>query len=83
MMQMFQGVFSLRVSAVLEKMCIRDSWTALPRLRRACGDRAVLRTVHYFEENARTLAQRAALAAGDFAAFARLVEKSGHSSFEC
>ena len=29
------------------------------------------------------LAQRAALAAGDFAAFARLVEKSGHSSFEC
>ena len=29
------------------------------------------------------LAQRDALAAGDFAAFARLVEKSGHSSFEC
>ena len=46
-------------------------------------DRAVLRAIHYFEENARTLAQRDALVAGDFAAFARLVEKSGHSSFEC
>ena len=55
----------------------------LPECRRQCGDRAVLRAIHYFEENARTLAQRDALAAGDFAAFARLVEKSGHSSFEC
>ena len=55
----------------------------IPELRRLHGDRAVLRAIHYFEENARTLAQRDALAAGDFAAFARLVEKSGHSSFEC
>ena len=68
---------------VLGQVKEQEFWTALPRLRRACGDRAVLRAVHYFEENARTLAQRAALAAGDFAAFARLVEKSGHSSFEC
>ena len=68
---------------VLGQVKEQEFWTALPRLRRACGDRAVLRTVHYFEENARTLAQRDALVAGDFAAFARLVEKSGHSSFEC
>ena len=58
-------------------------WQELPRLREQCGDRAVLRAIHYFEENARTLAQRDALVAGDFSAFARLVEKSGHSSFEC
>ena len=68
---------------VLGQVPETDFWAALPRLRTACGDRAVLRAIHYFEENARTLAQRAALAAGDFAAFARLVEKSGHSSFEC
>ena len=68
---------------VLGQVKEQEFWTALPRLRRACGDRAVLRAVHYFEENARTLAQRDALVAGDFAAFARLVEKSGHSSFEC
>ena len=57
-------------------------WQELPRLRACCGDRAVLRAIHYFEENARTLAQREALTAGDFAAFVRLVEASGHSSFE-
>ena len=57
-------------------------WQELPRLREQCGDRAVLRAIHYFEENARTLAQREALTAGDFAAFVRLVEASGHSSFE-
>ena len=39
-------------------------WAALPALRKACGDRAVLRAIHYFEENARTLAQRDALQAG-------------------
>ena len=56
-------------------------WRELPRLRACCGDRAVLRAIHYFEENARTLAERDALRAGDFPAFLRLVEASGHASF--
>ena len=56
-------------------------WAALPALRKACGDRAVLRAIHYFEENARTLAQRDALQAGQFAAFAALVLESGRASF--
>ena len=68
---------------VLGEVDEKRFWQELPRLREQCGDRAVLRAIHYFEENARTLAQRNALAAGDFAAFARLAEKSGHSSFEC
>lgn len=64
--------------------CVKEEefWASLPRLREKCGDRAVLRAVHYFEENARTLAQKKALQAGDFPAFARMVEESGHSSFE-
>ena len=56
-------------------------WTALPALRQNCGDRAVLRAIHYFEENARALAQRDALCAGRFADFARLVLDSGQASF--
>ena len=56
-------------------------WAALPRLRQQCGDRAVLRAIHYFEENARTLAQRDALRAGDFKTFATQVLASGHASF--
>ena len=66
---------------VLGQVKEQEFWTALPRLRRACGDRAVLRTVHYFEENARALAQRNALVSGDFNAFLQLILESGHASF--
>ena len=41
----------------------------------------MLRAIHYFEENARTLAQRDALQAGRFDAFAALVLESGRASF--
>ena len=58
-----------------------DFWAALPRLRTACGDRAVLRAIHYYEENARTLAQRRALLEKRFADFAALVLESGRASF--
>ena len=56
-------------------------WARLPAVRAACGDRACLRAVHFFEENARTLAQYHALQAGDFGAFLKLVGESGHASF--
>ena len=56
-------------------------WMALPVLRSCCGDRAVLRAIHYFEENARTLAQRDALYAKQFPVFAGLVKQSGRASF--
>ena len=56
-------------------------WAALPALRKACGDRAVLRAIHYYEENARTLAQRRALLEKRFADFAALVLESGRASF--
>ena len=66
---------------VLGQVKEQEFWTSLPRLRRACGDRAVLRAVHYFEENARALAQRNALVSGDFNAFLQLILESGHASF--
>ena len=56
-------------------------WQELPRLREQCGDRAVLRAIHYYEENARTLAQRRALLEKRFADFAALVLESGRASF--
>ena len=56
-------------------------WAALPALRSRCGDRAVLRAIHYFEENARTLAQREALYVRRFPVFAELVKQSGQASF--
>ena len=66
---------------VLGQVPEADFWAGLPRLRTACGDRAVLRAIHYFEENARTLAQRNALHAKQFAEFAKLVLASGQASF--
>ena len=51
-----ESVAACLCSKVLGQVKEQEFWTALPRLRRACGDRAVLRAVHYFEENARALA---------------------------
>ncbi len=54
----------------------------LPELRAACGDRAVLRALHFFRENRRPQEMAAALRKGDFAEFLRVVNESGRSSFE-
>ena len=67
---------------VLGQVAEAEFWAALPRVRACCGDRAALRAIHYFEENARTLAQRDALRAGDGKAFLHFVRESGHSSFQ-
>ncbi len=54
---------------------------AIPELRAAVGDRAVLRALHFFEENRRVAAQKAALKAEDIDAFFANVIASGRSSF--
>ena len=50
-------------------------------VRKAAGDRAVLRAIHIFEENKRVEKQTAALLYGDFESFLKLVTESGHSSW--
>ncbi len=54
----------------------------LPELREALGDRAVLRALHFFEENRRVEEQRDSLERGDIPRFLRLVNASGDSSFQ-
>lgn len=51
-------------------------------LRRVCGDRAVLRALHYYDENARVLEQAAAIRGGDLPAFFDAVKRSGDSSWK-
>ncbi len=51
-------------------------------IRKTCGDRAVLRAFHFFNENERVLEQRAALEKADFEEFFRLVNESGESSYK-
>ncbi len=54
----------------------------LPELREKCGDRAVLRALHFFAENDRVSMQKAALDRGDIKAFFDGVNASGNSSFK-
>lgn len=54
----------------------------LPTLRKTCGDRAVLRAIHFFEENDRVVSQVEALKSGDMDRFLKLVQASGNSSYK-
>ena len=54
----------------------------IPELRRSCGDRAVLRAFHFFNEQRRVEEQKAALKSGDFESFLKLVNESGESSYD-
>ena len=58
-----------------------DFYVRLPELRKAAGDRAVLRAIHVYDDNRRVLAQRDALRKGDFDAFLACVRESGVSSW--
>lgn len=66
---------------VLREVTTEEILSRLPVLRRACGDRAVLRALHFQAENARVGEQVQALRAGDINSFFRLVLASGNSSF--
>ena len=66
---------------VLSQIPETDFFAELPALRKECGDRAVLRAIHFYQENARVPQQVAALKAGDFDAFLALVKQSGYSSY--
>ena len=66
---------------VLTEIDEADFYAAMPALRAKYGDRAVLRGVHEYQENARVLKQVAALESGDFETFLRLIKESGFSSW--
>ena len=54
----------------------------IPGIRKECGDRPVLRALHFFEEDQRVEQEVAALQAGDFQKFLDTVQESGDSSFK-
>lgn len=66
---------------VLTQIPEDEFYREIPAIRKECGDRAVLRAIHFYQENARVPLQVAALENGDFEAFLRLIKESGHSSW--
>ena len=66
---------------VLTQIDEADFYATIPEIRKACGDRAVMRAIHFYQENARVPQQVAALENGDFEVFLKLVKQSGYSSY--
>ena len=66
---------------VLTQIDEKDFYAAIPKIRKACGDRAVMRAIHFYQENARVPQEVAALLEGDFDKFLALVKQSGYSSY--
>lgn len=76
-----------RVAEFFGKEYLRDVneeefFSKIRELRPVCGDRAVLRAIHFFEENKRAQLEKIALCRGDFEEFLSLVRSSGNSSFK-
>ena len=66
---------------VLTQIDEAEFYANIPALREACGDRAVMRCIHFYQENARVPQQVAALKEGNFEKFLALVKQSGYSSY--
>lgn len=60
----------------------KDFYNQLPEVRKATNDRAVLRTIHLFEENKRVQKAVQALKENNFDVFKNTVKASGQSSFK-
>ena len=65
---------------VLRDVPLEDFRAAIPALRQACGDRAVLRAMHFYDDDRTANLEAAALKNGDFGFFLILVNQSGLSS---
>jgi len=66
----------------MRELSIDEVLNNIQQLRQAAGDRAVLRAVHFLDENERVLRQTQALRRGDFGAFLDGVRDSGDSSYK-
>lgn len=66
---------------VLTQIDEAEFYAKIPELRKQCGDRAVMRCIHFYQENARVPQQVAALREGNFDKFLMLVKQSGYSSY--
>lgn len=67
---------------VLRDVSLEEILGNVKELRAFAGDRAIMRAIHYINENERVDAQSSALKSGDIDAFLKGVLASGNSSFK-
>ena len=67
---------------VLREVNPNDFYKSIAQLREKVGDRAVLRAIHFFNDNQRAIDECVALKEGRFEDFLRISKDSGRSSFQ-
>ena len=77
-----KSVAALLGQETLRGLTYDDVLAKLPELRGKVGDRAVMRALHFIEENGRVAYQKEALLKGDIDTFFKGVLASGDSSFK-
>lgn len=80
--QEMKSVAAFFGKAFLREVEEQDVMNNLSALRENCGDRSVLRSLHFYRENERVREECDALKKGDFLRFFSLVRESGDSSFK-
>ncbi len=75
------------VSNFFNKDFLRDVdkgefFAGIAKVKAKCGDRAVLRAIHFFAEDQRAEDEKQALKSGNFVEFLRLINESGNSSYK-
>ncbi len=68
--------------SVLSEVSPDEFMKKIPEIRNVTGDRAIMRAIHFFDEDRRVQAEAESLQAGDFDRFLRRFASSGRSSFE-
>ena len=77
-----RNVAALMGKSVLRLCDEEDFMSRISYMRSIVGDRAIMRSMHYFAENKRVDLQKDALLSGNFDEYLRLVKASGDSSFK-
>lgn len=80
--QEMKSVAAFFGKAFLREVEEKDVMNNLSALRENCGDRSVLRALHFYRENERVREERDVLRKGDLPRFLSLVRESGDSSYK-
>lgn len=76
-----ESVAAAMGKSVLREVPYDDLMNNLPAIKQKLGDRAILRAIHFYNENKRVDSEISALNSGDFDRFKELVVESGNSSY--
>ena len=76
-----KDVCALFGKTVLREIPMETFLARIPQIRNAVPDRAILRAIHFYQENIRVRAQVHALKNNDFETFLQLTNESGRSSW--